>query len=410
MLSTIRNGWREYPRQFWLMFFGMLISTIGSSMIWPFLMVYVSGRLNQPLAVASTLISMNAAVGMVMNFIAGPMTDRVGRKWVLVAALAGNAVVYMLQNQANTFLGFAFALSLAGAFNPMYRVASDAMMADLIPQEKRADAYSLLRMSNNLGVAIGPTIGGFVASHSYSTIFYIAAACMLAYSLLLAFGAKETLPAKAFSGEPTAHRQKFAGYGDIFRDKKFLTTIGAFTFCMTGSAVLWVLLAVYLKTNYGIQENLYGFIPATNAIMVVVFQIAVTRFTVKFQPVVVMAAGALFYAVGVGSVYLANGFWSFWASMVILTIGELVLIPTTTTYVANLAPPDMRGRYMSIYNLAAAVAMMIGPAVGGFTNDNLGPRNIWLVGFSIGIVSPILYLMLSRQQNRQSAESRMTVE
>ncbi len=410
MLSTIRNGWREYPRQFWLMFFGMLISTIGSSMIWPFLMVYVSGRLNQPLAVASTLISMNAAVGMVMNFIAGPMTDRVGRKWVLVAALAGNAVVYMLQNQANTFLGFAFALSLAGAFNPMYRVASDAMMADLIPQEKRADAYSLLRMSNNLGVAIGPTIGGFVASHSYSTIFYIAAACMLAYSLLLAFGAKETLPAKAFSGEPTAHRQKFAGYGDIFRDKKFLTTIGAFTFCMTGSAVLWVLLAVYLKTNYGIQENLYGFIPATNAIMVVVFQIAVTRFTVKFQPVVVMAAGALFYAVGVGSVYLANGFWSFWASMVILTIGELVLIPTTTTYVANLAPPDMRGRYMSIYNLAAAVAMMIGPAVGGFTNDNLGPRNIWLVGFSIGIVSPILYLMLSRQQNRQSAESRMAVE
>lgn len=410
MLSTIRIGWREYPRQFWLMFFGMLISTIGSSMIWPFLMVYVSGRLNQPLAVASTLISMNAAVGMVMNFIAGPMTDRVGRKWVLVAALAGNAVVYMLQNQANTFLGFAFALSLAGAFNPMYRVASDAMMADLIPQEKRADAYSLLRMSNNLGVAIGPTIGGFVASHSYSTIFYIAAACMLAYSLLLAFGAKETLPAKAFSGEPTAHRQKFAGYGDIFRDKKFLTTIGAFTFCMTGSAVLWVLLAVYLKTNYGIQENLYGFIPATNAIMVVVFQIAVTRFTVKFQPVVVMAAGALFYAVGVGSVYLANGFWSFWASMVILTIGELVLIPTTTTYVANLAPPDMRGRYMSIYNLAAAVAMMIGPAVGGFTNDNLGPRNIWLVGFSIGIVSPILYLMLSRQQNRQSAESRMAVE
>lgn len=392
------------------MFFGMLISTIGSSMIWPFLMVYVSGRLNQPLAVASTLITMNAAVGLVMNFIAGPVIDKLGRKWVLVFALAGNAVVYMLQNQADSFAGFALALSLAGAFNPMYRVASDAMMADLIPQEKRADAYSLLRMINNLGVAIGPTIGGFVASHSYSTIFYIAAACMLAYSLLLAFGAKETLPAKAFSGEPTARRQKFAGYGDIFRDKKFLTTIGAFTFCMTGSAVLWVLLAVYLKTNYGIQENLYGFIPATNAIMVVVFQIAVTRFTVKFQPVVVMAAGALFYAVGVGSVYLANGFWSFWASMVILTIGELVLIPTTTTYVANLAPPDMRGRYMSIYNLAAAVAMMIGPAVGGFTNDNLGPRNIWLVGFSIGIVSPILYLMLSRQQNRQSAESRMTVE
>lgn len=397
MFSTIKNGWQEYPRQFWLMFFGMLISTIGSSMIWPFLMVYVSGKLNQPLGVASTLITMNAAVGLVMNFIAGPVIDKLGRKWVLVFALAGNAVVYMLQNQANSFAGFALALSLAGAFNPMYRVASDAMMADLIPQEKRADAYSLLRMSNNLGVAIGPTIGGFVAAQSYSTIFYIASACMLTYSIILAIGARETLPAKSIITGALVPKQKFAGYGEIFRDKKFVTTIGAFTFCMTGSAVLWVLLSVYLKNNFGIQENLYGFIPATNAIMVVLFQIAVTRYTLRFPPVMVMATGALFYAVGVGSAYFANGFWGFWTSMVILTIGELVLIPTTTTFVANLAPPDMRGRYMSIYNLSSGVAMGTGPAFGGFVNDHFGPRNIWIGAFSIGIISPLLYLMLSRR-------------
>ncbi len=194
MLDTIRSGWREYPRQFWLMFFGMLVSTIGASMIWPFLMVYVSGKLNQPLTLAATLLTFNSGVGLIMNFIAGPLTDRIGRKWILVLALMGNAVVFLLQNQAATFAAFAVALSLGGAFNPMYRVASDAMMADLIPQEKRAEAYSLIRMSNNLGVAIGPTIGGFVASHSYSTVFYIAAFGMFAYSLLLAFGARETLP------------------------------------------------------------------------------------------------------------------------------------------------------------------------------------------------------------------------
>lgn len=196
MFNTIRSGWREYPRQFWLMFFGMLVSTIGSSMIWPFLMVYVSEKLDQPLTLAATLLTFNAGVGLVMNFVAGPLIDRIGRKWILVIALMGNAVVYILQNQATTFAAFAIALSLGGAFNPMYRVASDAMMADLIPQEKRAEAYSLLRMSNNVGVAIGPMIGGFVASRSYSTVFYIAALGMFAYSLLLAFGARETLPQK----------------------------------------------------------------------------------------------------------------------------------------------------------------------------------------------------------------------
>ncbi len=400
MFNTIRSGWREYPRQFWLMFFGMLVSTIGSSMIWPFLMVYVSEKLDQPLTLAATLLTFNAGVGLVMNFVAGPLIDRIGRKWILVIALMGNAVVYILQNQATTFAAFAIALSLGGAFNPMYRVASDAMMADLIPQEKRAEAYSLLRMSNNLGVAIGPMIGGFVASRSYSTVFYIAALGMFAYSLLLAFGARETLPQKG-ENKLLQTNPALGGYSIIFKDRKFLTTIGAFTFCMTGSAMLWILLSVYLKNIFGISENLYGFIPATNAIMVVVFQLAVTRFTSKFNPIVVMAVGALFYAVGVGSVFFGQGFWAFWLSMVIITIGELVLIPTTTTYVANLAPSDMRGRYMSIYNLSAGTAMGTGPVIGGYLSDTFGPRSTWIGGFVVGIISPILYTMLARRRKKE---------
>ena len=103
MFSTLRTGWREYPRQYWLMFFGMLISTIGSSMIWPFITIYISEKLNQPLVVVTTLMTLNSVVGLVVNFVAGPITDRFGRKWVLVFALVGNALVYLLQNQANSF-------------------------------------------------------------------------------------------------------------------------------------------------------------------------------------------------------------------------------------------------------------------------------------------------------------------
>jgi len=410
MLQALREGWREYPRQFWLMFFGMLVSTIGSSMIWPFLMVYVSGKLDQPLSIAATLLTINSGVGLFMNFVSGPLTDKIGRKWILVIALMGNAVVFLLQNQAATFAAFALALSLSGAFNPMYRVASDAMLADLIPQEKRVNAYSLIRMSNNLGVALGPTIGGFVAAQSYSTAFYLAALGMFSYGLLLAFGAKETLPAKDSLDRTNSAKPRLGGYSTIFKDGKFLTTIGAFTFCMTGSATMWILLSVYLKTNFGIPENLYGFIPATNAIMVVLFQLAITRFTSKFNPILVMAAGALFYAIGVGSVYFGQGFWAFWLSMVIITIGELVLIPTTTTYVANLAPPDMRGRYMSIYNLSSGTAMGTGPVIGGFLSDSYGPRSTWIGGFIIGIISPVLYLLLARRQKKAPVFARVAEE
>ncbi len=402
MLARFRTGWQEYPRQYWLMFFGMLISTIGASMIWPFMTIYISGKLNQPLVVVTTLMTINAAVGLVMNFIVGPITDRLGRKWVLVFALVGNAVVYMIQNQANSFGTFALALSLSGAFNPMYRVASDAMLADLIPTEKRADAYSLLRMSNNLGIAIGPTIGGFIAVKSYSLMFYIAAAGMLIYGLLQAFGSKETLIKVTRTDHPNTFHPARRGYSTIFKDRKFLTTLSAFSICMMASSMLWQLMAVYVKTNYDIPENVYGFIPATNAIMVVTLQLLVTRKTVKYQPLKVMAIGALFYAVGVGSVFWGSGFWNFWLSMVIITIGELILIPTTTTFVANQAPPDLRGRYMSMYHLSIGAAQGIGPLIGGVVGDRFGQRNIWLGAFIVGIVSPILFFRLWRSDRKQT--------
>jgi MFS family permease len=409
MFQIMRNGWREYPRQYWLMFFGMLISTIGSSMIWPFLTIYISTKLHQPLVVVTTLMTLNAAVGLVMNFIVGPITDRFGRKWVLVFALIGNALVYLIQNRASTFAGFALALCLSGAFNPMYRVASDAMMADLIPMEKRADAYSLMRMSNNLGIAIGPTIGGFIASRSYSVAFYIAAAGMLIYGILQAFGSKETLQRKEKTSNIAGAKPALGGYSIIFQDRRFLTTLVAFGFCMTASSMLWLLMAVYAKTNFGIVESLYGFIPATNALMVVLLQLPVTKLTSRRAPLPIMALGAAFYALGVGSVFLGNGFWGFWTSMVVITIGELILIPTTTTFVANHAPVDLRGRYMSMYHLTVGAAQGIGPVTGGFLGDRFGQRAIWPGGLVIGAVSPILFLnmWLKERKQRSSAQNEI---
>ena len=95
MNTRIKETYRQYPGQFWLMFIGMLISAIGASMIWPFLMLYVSKRLNAPLSVAASLLTLNAIAGIVTSFLGGPLIDRIGRKWIMVASLAGNGLVYI---------------------------------------------------------------------------------------------------------------------------------------------------------------------------------------------------------------------------------------------------------------------------------------------------------------------------
>ena len=378
----------------------MLISTIGTSMIWPFIMIYVSGRLNLPLTQIASLTSINAGVGLVFNFIAGSTTDKIGRKWVMVISLFGNGLVYLLQSHATTYGGFALAMGLAGAFNPLYRVAADAMMADIIPSDQRSEAYSVMRMSNNLGISLGPTIGGFIAARSYNTVFYIAASGMIIYSLLIILFARETLPGKN-GATPVQATRESGGYGKVMRDRHFLSFISAFTFCQLTASIVWVLLSVYVKTNYHIPEQQFGLIAATNAIMVVLFQIWVTKLTRRYQPLKAMIVGALFFAVGVGSIGLGTGFWAFWVSMVIMTIGELIIVPTTTTYAANQAPPDMRGRYMSIYSLSNGTASGIGPVFGGALNDNLGPRFIWLGAFVSGMISAAWFGILSRKRGNE---------
>jgi MFS family permease len=163
--------------------------------------------------------------------------------------------------------------------------------------------------------------------------------------------------------------------------------------------MLWILMPVYAKTNFGIPEALYGWIPTTNAVMCVFVQYSVTRITRRKRTLSVVAAGMLIYALGAGSVALMSGFWGFWLSMVILTFGELTLVPTSSKYVADRAPADLRGRYMSVYWIGWGLARTAAPLVGGFLNDAIAPRAIWLGALTIGLISTFGLFLLARREN-----------
>ena len=400
MIQALQNklGFQKgvYPPQFWLMFWGMLVSTIGASMVWPFLIVYVSGKLALPLTSVASLITLSSACGLVSSLLGGPIIDRLGRKWVMVASLLINGGGYLLMSQATTFPAFALIMALNGTVNPLYRVAADAMMADLIPPERRPEAYSLLRMANNIGISIGPALGGFLAAVSYTITFSIAAAGLAAFSLLIALFGRETMPEHAPTHSVSASPERFGGYGKVLANLPFSGMVFVFALVQVCASLIWILMAVYSKTYYGVNESQYGWIPTTNALMVVLFQFSITQITRRFKPLKVMAVGAFFYAIATFSVAIGTGFWWFWASMVVMTLGELALVPTVSTYTANLAPPDQRARYMSLSGLTWQVSSGIGPVFGGILSDQFGPKTIWLGGGVVGLVSILGFLLLER--------------
>jgi len=376
----------------------VLLSSAGSSLVWPFQFIYISRVLDVELSTVASLIPLSSGAGLAASFVGGSIADRFGRKPVMVLALAANGLAYVLMSVSGTYLGFLVPMTIMSTTMLVYAVGSDAMMADLVPPGQRTEGYSILRMINNAGIAIGPAIGGFIVSQSYAAAFRLAAGCILLYSLMLLFFARETLDKEAGAG---SEREAFGGYHRVLKDRFFVTFVLIISLGMIAPLMLWTLLAIYTKQHYGLPEYLYSWIPITNALMCVFVQYFVTRVSQRFRPLPTMAVAMLVYAVGAGSVAWMSTFPGFVLSMVILTFGELILVPTGTTYVANRAPADLRGRYMSVYWVTWGLSRAVAPLVGGVLNDRISPQAVWHGGLVIGLASTAGLVLLA---GRKAAE------
>ena len=395
MIQRYRSLQKQYPRQFWLLFWGMLISASGNSMIWPFITLFLIQKLDISLTTATLLLTIKSVTILFASFLAGPLTDRFGRKNAMVISVGATSLVYILMAFGTSIPYFVALMAFSGLVQPLYRIGADAMIADMLPMEQRADGYSLIRMINNVGVAIGPMVGGFLAATSYAATFFIGAVCLAAFTFIIVFWIRETLDKTVIQAGGVG--QDFKEYGLIFKDALFMKTCMGFTLAMMGAVQLFVLLGVYGKANFAIPENHFGLVITVNALMVVLLQYPVTQITKKRPPLTVMVTGAFLYALGLGSIAFGSNAWHFALSMVIVTTGELILVPTTTTLVANLAPATMRGRYMSIYSLTMGVGQGIGPVMGGFLNDNIAPAAIWYGTMVLGLLSALVFFSLIRR-------------
>ncbi len=398
---------RRYPIQFWLLIFGLVVSTTGTTMVWPFLTIYASETLSLLMAAVTSLMTFNSISGLVASILAGSLVDYFGRKSIMVFGVFGMALVYLSYIFANEFWQFGLLMFLSGSFSPLYRIGTDAIVADMLPAEERAQAYGFLRMGRNIGVALGPILGGIVLSNSYNIGFIAAALALATYGIITLLFLKETLERKT-GEERESLRDQFRVMLQAMRNKAFMRMLGSFTLMEICATLMWVILAVYIKQNFGIQEDQYSWIPTTNALMVIFLQVGITRLTSRHDPHRVMPIGAAFYPLAMLIVAYSTNFWGFLLAMVVMTFGELITAPTATAYVANLAPADQRGRYLGFFGLNWFIALSIGPRGAGILTDKFSIQTPWLVGAVVGVLSVLAFLSLRRIKKTPEAMQEIT--
>ncbi len=392
-MQRLKSIFRRYPFQFWLMFVGLVVSSTGTTMVWPFLTIYASEKLLLPMAAVTSLMTFNSISGLIASIVAGSLVDYFGRKGIMVFGIFGMAIVYLGYIYTNEFWQFGVLMFLSGLFSPLYRIGTDAIVADMLPPEERAQAYGLVRMGRNIGVALGPILGGLVLSRSYNIGFVSAAITLIFFGLLIVFFLKETLEIKR-DDQREDLRDQFKVLGQALKNKAFVRMLSSFTLMEICATLMWVILAVYIKQNFGIDETLYSWIPTTNALMVIFLQVAITHRTNRHESTKVMPIGAAFYPVTMLIVAYSSNYWGFLIAMVVMTFGELITAPTATAYVANLAPPDQRGRYLGFFGLNWFVALAIGPMGAGFLSDNISIQAPWLAGAVVGVLSVLAFMSL----------------
>src|SRR5690606_31893121 len=299
---------------------------------------------------------------------------------ILVIGLAASGLASLGIGLAPSFALLFLFDAFAGFFGAIGRPAQEAMVADLLPAEKQADGFAVLRVVGNLAIAVGPAIGGFIAARSYLALFVIDAVASLITVALVIWLLRETKPALEEDDEEDSLSKTVRGYGHVLRDARFMGFVLTMILLTMGYSQIFNTLSVYLRDVHSVPEQQYGWLISVNAAMVVLLQFSVTRRATRSRPLRVMVIGALLYAAGLALFGLVASYGLFVLAVVIATLGELLVQPTAHALVARFAPQMMRGRYMAIYGFTWPVAQGIGPLAAGIIMDNADPRLVWYAG------------------------------
>ena len=384
----------SYDRRLWILFFGMALNQFGMSIVMPFISIYLYYYQGVSAGLVGFAMFASSFVGAIFQFIGGEMCDRLGRRSTfmlgLVILIASFLLLGWAVNVRAPYGLYLLFLSLTRVATGLFRPIPNIIATDIVPVNKRLEAFSLLRIGQNAGFALGPIVGGFMALLSYTSMFYLTALTSSIYLILVVLFIGDTrtcMPSARFT---------LKDVGRIASDRPFMA-FSLLVFLVTVVySQMYSPLSVYAKGFVGLSEPEVGVLFAINGTMVVVAQYLVTRLTDGLRLTTSMGLGVGLYALGFGLVSISHGFLMLATCVFIITLGELTYMPPSTTLTANLSTGENRGRYQGFSGLTSTLGFAVGPLIGGMLLDRLPSFEMWLIVGLSGIACALGLIYLKR--------------
>lgn len=380
------------PRPVHILCMGSLINRAGSFVL-VFLTIYASEQLGFGVLFATACMGVLGLGSMAGAMLGGQLADQIGRRTVILIALIGGAVMLLVLGNVINRWAFMASVFVFALFSDMYRPAASAMVADLVEIDRRPHAFALMYISINLGFAVAPPIGGLLAEVSYQWLFWGDALTMAVYALIVLFSIPETLPGQTTTADDNENSPAPRAMARIVRDTPFLlfcvaTLLMALVF-MQGFSTL----PIYLRQS-GISNVQFGLLMSINGFLIFLLQLPATQWLARFNAMSVVIAGGTLIAIGYGLNAFGTGIAFFATTIAIWTVGEILQAPFTQSIVTNLAPVELRARYMGVFNMCFATALTIGAPLGGAVLNRYGPTVLWSAAFTVAMIAVALYVVI----------------
>ncbi|WP_318614150.1 MFS transporter [Sporosarcina sp. YIM B06819] len=379
------------PKKVWLLVIGMFINVMGNSFLWPLNTIYMHDYLGKSLSVAGLVLMANAGAGVVGNLLGGYLFDRFGGYRTIIGGILLSMIALaglVFRHDWYPYVTFLTLLGFSGGivFPSMY-----AMVGTVWPEGGRK-AFNSIYLAQNVGVAIGPALAGFVAVASIDYIFSANLFFYVLFFLIAFFGYKKLEIA------PDRHT-------NVIREKKKIkhkAPFYALLIVTSGYLLTWLIYSQWSTTisthalSLGVTLTEYSFLWTLNGLLIVAGQPLINpiikRLEHKLKAQVVI--GIVIFLISFIVVSFAGSFKMFVVSMMIVTFGEMFAWPAIPTLASKLAPKGRDGFYQGIVNSAATIGRMIGPFAGGVLVDLYGMQVMLFILtalVSIAIIPTLLY-------------------
>jgi MFS family permease len=402
------NPWRslgDLDRAVWVLCATTLINRTGT-MVLPFLVLYLSRGLHLSPAQAGSALTVYGAGALLMGPFAGKLCDRVGALGIMAASLflSGAALLlFPLVRGVGLVLAATFLWALV---NEAYRPAAMAILAGLAGPGQRKAVFALNRLAVNLGMSVGPALGGFLAMVDFRWLFWVdGATSLLAFAFLWlmtprhksALGGGEASPEGERAGTPS---------GRALANGPFLFFLAAIVPTVLVFFQIDAAFPLHLVKDLHMPEAVYGLFFTVNTVLIISLEVPLNAAMARWSHRRSLALGALLTGAGFGALALAEGYWSVGMTVVIWTFGEMILFPGSAAAVADWAPPDRRGEYMGLYAMTFSLCFTAGPWLGTLVLEELGSRPLWGLCLLLGCCTAAMVgSMRSLGGRREAAEA-----